>query len=306
MADLLSRRRRSRNHARTTIAAAITTLFASPALAEDQTTIINRDGLTLRWHFQAGLNAVSEENLFWDLSATTAPGSTFDPDTNWLEGYIKPGLSFDYRLESGAVIYGKLSVVSSYTMGTDAFDTGDTGATTLEEAYLAIRGDLNGGLSYDFSLGPRELTLGTGMLIANGASSGFDRGALKLGPRKAWERAAIGRLAFGTVTGTVFYLDPNELPANDSGNKLAGIDLRQDGPNGGYLGATFVDVLNSGSPYPQAGSGGAAPTIIPGGREGTKTINLYAKTNPFAGTMENWVFAGDFAYQWNDRIDLES
>ena len=58
------------------------------------------------------------------------------------------------------MFYGKLSAVSSYTWGTDAFDTGDTGATTLEEAYLAIRGDLGTDLSYDLSLGRRELTLG--------------------------------------------------------------------------------------------------------------------------------------------------
>lgn len=107
------------------------------------------DGLKVRAHLQFGLNAVSESNLFWDLAATTAPGSGFDPDTNWMEGYIKPGLSFEYQLDSGAEVYGKLSAVSSYTWGTDAFDTGDTGATTLEEAYLALRGDLGSGLSYD-------------------------------------------------------------------------------------------------------------------------------------------------------------
>ncbi|MBN2906304.1 MAG: alginate export family protein [Rhodobacteraceae bacterium] len=269
--------------------------------------LVDRDDLTVRGHLQFGLNAVSERNLFWDLAATTAPGSGFDPDTNWLEGYIKPGLSFEYRLDTGAVFYGKLSAVSSYTWGTDAFDTGDTGATTLEEAYLAIRGDLGGGLSYDLSLGPRELTLGTGMLIANGATSGFERGALKFGPRKAWEMAAIGRLSVGNVTGTAFYLDPNELPSTDGHNELAGFDLRYDAPQGGYLGATFVSVLKSDSPYPQAAPGGVgAPTVTPGAREDTKTIGLYAKSNPFDGPLENWSFTGDFAYQWNDRGDLEA
>lgn len=277
-----------------------------PALAQDQTTIIDRDGLKLRWHFQAGVNLVSEQNLFWDLAATTAPASGFDPDTNWLETYIKPGLSFDYQLEAGGVFYGKLSAVASYTLGTDAFDTGDIGASTLEEAYLGIRGDLGDGASYDFSLGARELTLGTGMLIANGATSGFDRGALKLGPRKAWEMAAIGRLTFGNVTGTAFYLDPNELPANDGGNELAGFDLRYDDPQGGYLGATYVDVLTSASPYPKAGPVGVPPSVIPGAREGTRTLNVYGKTNPFAGALKNWTFTGDLALQNNDRIDLEA
>lgn len=265
------------------------------------------NGLTLRGHLQFGLNAVSESNLFWDLASVTAPGSGFDPDTEWLEGYIKPGLSFSYQLDASAQLYGKLSAVSSYTWGTDAFDTGDTGATTLEEAFLGMRGDLATGLSYDMSLGARELTLGTGMLIANGATSGFERGALKFGPRKAWERTAIGRLSHGGVTGTAFYLDPNELPSTDGNNELAGIDLRHDDPAGGYLGGSFVHVLNSGSPYPKAAPGGVGPpTVIPGARQGTSTLNIYAKTRPFTTTLENWTFTSDVAYQWNDKIDLRA
>jgi hypothetical protein len=219
--------------------------LASASYAQERDPMLSYDanGLKVRGHLQFGLNAVVEDNLFWDLAATTAPTSGFDPNAEWLEGYFKPGLSFEKQLDTVAVLYGKLSAVSSYTWGTDAFDTGDTGATTLEEAYLAIRGDLGGGFSYDLSLGPRELTLGTGMLIANGATSGFERGALKLGPRKAWEQAAIGRLSFGDVTGTAFYIDPNELPSTDGNNELAGLDIRFDDPASGYLGATFVHVL---------------------------------------------------------------
>ncbi|WP_416914119.1 alginate export family protein [Seohaeicola sp.] len=282
---------------------------ASFAQAQERDPMLlhDADRLTLRGHLQFGLNAVSETNLFWDLAATTAPASGFDPDTQWLEGYVKPGISFAYQLDTGAVLYGKLSAVASRTWGTDAFDTGNTGAATLEEAYLALRGTMGTGLSYDLSLGPRELNLGTGMLIANGATSGFERGALKFGPRKAWEMAVIGRLSSGTVTATAFYLDPNELPATDGNNELAGFDLRHDDPRGGYLGATYVHVLNSDSPYPQAAAGGSGPpTVTPGARDGTNTVNLYARTNPFAGRLENWTFTGDVAYQWNDRIDLKA
>ncbi|MFS4580904.1 alginate export family protein [Phaeobacter sp. C3_T13_0] len=272
-----------------------------------QTFLYDANGLEVRSHLQFGFNAVSEGNLFWDLAATTVPGSGFAHDTEWLESYIKPGVSFEYRLDRGDVVYGKLSAVSSYTWGIDAFDTGDTGSSTLEEAYLAIRGDLGRGVSYDLSLGPRELTLGTGMLIANGATSGFERGALKLGPRKAWEMAVIGRLSLGNVTGTAFYLDPNELPSTDGSNELVGFDLRYDDPAGGYLGATYVDVRRSESPYPLAAPGGVgAPAVLSGAREGTRTISAYARSNPFEGALKNWVFTGDFAYQWNDRIEMEA
>lgn len=277
------------------------------AQERDPMLLHDANGLQVRAHFQAGLNAVAEQKLFWDLAATTAPSSDFNSNKEWLEGYIKPGISFEYEVGPGATLYGKISGVGSYTWDIDAFETGNIGDITLEEANLGIRGDFGENLSYDLSIGRSELILGTGMIIANGATSGFERGALKLGPRKAWEKSAIGRLSFGDVTGTAFYLDPNELPSTDGKNELAGFDLRYDDLLGGYLGATYVDVLHSESPYPQAPPGGVGvPSVTPGAREGTETVNVYGKTNPFPGALENWTFTGDFAYQWNDRIDLEA
>ena len=88
-------------------------------------------------------------------------------------------------------LYGKFSLVWSSTLGTDAFDEGDTGRTTIEEANIGYKFSLNETSSLDLSVGAQELKLGTGMLIANGGVSGFERGALKFGPRKAWEMTAV-------------------------------------------------------------------------------------------------------------------
>ena len=280
---------------------------ASHAQDRDPMLLYDANGITVRGHLQFGLNAVSEQNLFWSFSDTVAPGSGFDPDADWLEVYVKPGLSFEKTLDSGSVLYGKASAVASYTLSTDAYDFENTGRATLEEAYLGFRTTVSNGLSFDVSLGPRELKLGTGMLIANGGSSGFERGALKFGPRKAWEMATIGRVSGGGLTGTAFYTDPNERPASDGKNELAGLDVRYDAPESGFLGATYVKVLKSESPYIRAAAGGAGtPTVLPGARDGTNALSLYAKTSPLSGALENWVFAGDFAYEWNEAIDLEA
>lgn len=288
------------------VAVALCQSAMAQAQEKDQTTFYERNGLTLRWHFQGGLYVAAEGNVFWDLAAATGAGAGFDPDKSWQEAYIKSGISFDYDLGNGSELYGKLSAVSSYTFGTDQFEQGDTGDTTLEEAYVALRGGSER-LRYDLSIGAREFRLGTGMLIANGATSGFERGALKFGPRKAWERSVTAKLSSNGITGTAFYLDPNELPSTDGENELAGFDLRYDGANGKYVGTTFVTVLNSGSPYPQAAPGGVgAPTVIPGAREGTKTLAVYAGTGALTGALENWAFTADLALQRNDDIDLEA
>ncbi len=280
--------------------------WASGASAQgaDPFLLYDNGSTTLRATLEFGANLVSEGNLFWKLADFTAPGTGFESDATWLEIYVKPGLSFETALDDGGALYGRVSAVASYTVGTDAFNASDTGRPTLEESYAGIRMPLDDGLSLDFSLGARALRLGTGMLISDGASDGFERGALKFGPRRAWEMAAIAELTSGGYTGKLFYIDPREQRNSDNGNALAGIDARYDDPAGGYLGLTYLSVLQSRAPYPRMV--GKVPDIIVGARNGTKTVNLYAGTNPFDGALSGLSLTTDLAYQWNNRIDLEA
>ena len=266
-----------------------------------------QDGFTIKGHFQAGLNAVSERNLYWNLSDTFAPQARFDTDADWLEMYVKPGVSFTFVAGEDVTLYGKASSVASFTWGTDPFDARTTGRATWEEGYLGLRTRLADDLDLDVSVGPRELRLGTGMLISNGGSSGFERGALKFGPRKAWEFAGIARLNAGPVKATGFYIQPNEQRSSNSGNSLVGGDLRYDAAGGGFLGATYVNVVTSDAPYPQAAFGGVGPpTVTPGDREGLNAVSLYVASPPFGGLLSDLFLTGDFAIEWNPRIDMRA
>ncbi len=299
-------RRRARWAVEATFVAGV--LFApDAALGDDPMLLHDRDGLTVRAHFQVGLNAVIERDLFWNYAATVAPSANFDPNTRWIEGYVMPGISFTRRLGGDLTAYGKLSIVASGTLGTDAFAVRDTGRITLEDGYLGLRSEDAGAGSFDLSLGPRDFKAGTGMLIANGGSSGFERGALKLGPRKAWEVAALGRFGLDGFSGTAFYLEPNELRRSRSDTRIAGADVRHDGADDTYAGVTFGQVLDSSAPYPQAAPGGiGVPKIIPGGRDGLKFVNFYGRAKPFRDSLENFFVAGDLAYEWNGDVDLQA
>lgn len=278
--------------------------FAEPA---DPFLLHDGDGLVVRGHLQLGVNAVTEQNLFWNFSGTFAPDTGFDPDTEWIEGYLKPGLSFERSLDDGLTIYGKASLVASGTLGTDAFDTGDTGGVTLEEGYLGLRFNGVDGPGFDLSAGPREFTAGTGMLIANGGSSGFDRGALKLGPHKAWAVAALGRLSWDKVTTTAFYLDANEAPDSDTGTRIVGVDLRYQPSDDSFAGVTAATVVASSAPYPKAAPGGVGvPSILPGARDGLRLIDLYGRTRPFDGALKNLFMTAELALERNDDIDLQA
>lgn len=292
--------------ARTGLLLCVTLLHAGWAHAEDRMILLDRNGFVLRAHLQAGLNAVSEHNLFWNYAESFAPSAGFDPKATWLEGYIKPGLSFTQGL-GGLTLYGKVSAVASGTLGFDAYDTGNTGAVTLEEGYLGLRSEKPTSPSFDVSLGPREFKAGTGMLLANGGSSGFERGALKLGPRKAWEAAAIGRFGFDDFTVTAFYLDANERSNSDTNTQIVGTDLRYQTDDDTFAGATLGHVLESTAPYPKAAPGGIGiPSVLEDARAGLNFINLYGKAKPFGESFDGFFVAGDFAYEQNNRIDMQA
>jgi hypothetical protein len=105
---------------------------------DPDTVLWRSDDTTVNWHAEGGLNLVAEYNLFWDLSRVYDPQTNFGPDTHWLEGYFKPGLSFVH--DAGDLdVYGLASVVGSFTRGTDAFDATNKGATTIESGYIGLR-----------------------------------------------------------------------------------------------------------------------------------------------------------------------
>ena len=101
------------------------------------------------------VDAVVEDNLFWDLAATTAPSSGFDPDTSGWKAISRPVSA----LSSSSIAEQCFTASSLRSPPTPGEQTLSTPA--IARRNLAIRGDLGGGLSYDLSLGPRELTLGT-------------------------------------------------------------------------------------------------------------------------------------------------
>lgn len=288
------------------ITAAHALTAATPvAQAAEPLTFKNENGLEVRLLLQAGINAIVEGGLFWTLSDTFAQSANYETDKPWIEYYIKPGVSVSYNLPWDMTAYGKASLVASYTQGTDAYDFGDTGSITVEEGYLGIQKRFDNLSKLDFSLGPRELRLGTGMLIANGGSSGFERGALKFGPRKAWEMAAIGRGTHGEFTATAFYLNPNEMPSTDNKNELAGFDWRYDGTMGGFAGLTYINVLSSRSSYPKAAPGGIGPpSIQPGARNGLNAISFYGRTGQHKNRFGTSFLALDGAVEWNHRINM--
>lgn len=285
----------------------IAACVATAPVAHGQDSTSESSDTEINYTFDGGINAVAEENLYWNLADRFAPSANFESDTQWLEVYAKPGVEITHNADQALQFYGGFSVVASATLGTDAFDQKNTSRLTTEEAYVGFRtGTVETG-QFDLSVGAQELKLGTGMLISNGASNGFERGAVKLGPRKAWERTIIGRFRYQGLTATGFFIDPNELASNNTKTHSVGGDVRYDWDKTDFAGVSYVNVLQSGAPYPQAAVGGVGPpNFLDGGREGLNALSFYSMLHPFDGSLPGFYVALDGAYQWNDRVNLDA
>lgn len=257
---------------------------------------------------EAGVQIAGERNLFWKLSSTPVRDPDFDFHPYWYEFYVKPGLGFKRNLADGKQLYARVSAVASGTVRHDPFGAGDTGRISIEEFVAGIRMPLGGaGTRLDLSAGAQNFTLGTGMLIANGGANGFDRGALKLGPRKAFQNSVVAKVSHDAFSAQAFYLDPNENPDNDSGTRLVGVDASYTLADDRKAGIAYGKVPRSRAAYPQAAPGGiGAPLAIADGRKDLQFVYGYARVPLLPAMLPKGWFGFDAAREWNTREPMRA
>jgi len=262
----------------------------------------------VKFGLEAGVQIIGERNAFWNLSRTFAPGARYKPTVVWQEGYIRPGVTFERRLTDELSVYGGLSAVGARTFRTDVFASTDQGRLLLEGAYVGLRHVPKASLlRLDLSAGAQPYRVGSGMIIADGSTDGFERGALIFGPRRAWANTVVGRASYGALSIDAFYLDANELKSADTGTRLAGLKADYAIRANEFAGVAIGRVLTSTAPYPQAAPNGIGPpAIVANGRAGLQFANAYFRWNPFGDKLPGFWAAGDFALESNDRVDMRA
>jgi hypothetical protein len=289
-----------------------TSAATEPILAEmmPAATAAPADPLSIttdRMKLKVGLGGVLQGSgalgSWWNLSEQYAPDAGYNPDRFWSEQWIKPSVVSEFRLGESSAIYSGLSYVGSANLGRDVFEQGNRGLYAVEDAYLGTRlgSSSPDEASLDVSYGRQPYKIGSGMLISVGAVNGFERGATTSFARRAWEEAGLVRLRRGMLSLDGFYLNPNELRSSDTFTRLAGAKLEATPASDQYLGVAMMHVFDSQYPYVQA------PIVfLPDGREGLNTVHPYLRWKPLPERWEGFYLAGDYAYQWNDRIAMSS
>jgi hypothetical protein len=237
---------------------------------------------------------------WWNLSEQYAPDSAYNPDLIWTEVWLKPGITASLQVDPSLSIYSGLSYVGSGNIGTDVFDQGNRGIFAIEDGYMGMKFTPTSETSLDVSYGRQAYKVGSGMLLAVGAMNGFERGATTSFARRAWEEAGLVKLVHNKLSWDGFYLKPNELRSGDTKTRLAGTKVEYAVAQDQNIGVSYFNVFESEYPY------AAAPlTLIPNGRENLNTLQAYTRISPLSH-IPGLYFAGDYAIQWNNRINMAS
>jgi hypothetical protein len=273
---------------------------ANPASSDPLS--ITTDQLRVKFGVSGVAQSSGVLGSWWNLSEQYAPDSNYNPDRAWGELWIKPGVTADFSANESVALYSGLSYVGSGNVGLDVFEQGNRGIYAVEDAYLGTRlGSSPDEGQLDVSYGRQQYKIGSGMLISVGAMNGFERGATTSFARRAWEETGLVKLKRGAVSLEGFYLNPNELRSADSFTRLAGTKLETELGQEQYLGVAYMNVFESQYPYVKA-----PIQLLTDGREGLNTMHSYARWKPLPQQWSGFYVAGDYAYQWNEKIDMSS
>jgi hypothetical protein len=275
-----------------------------PINAEEQKSpllFVNTDAVTIQGRAEAQFGAMAFSGSWFNLLARPLP--SYDPNRRWAEGWFAPGVDITLYPSDTVEIYSGLSLGLSGTWGSDLYAQTNQGKALLENAFFGAR-TVNPKTSWnvDISTGQQNYTVGTGMLIWQGAGNGFERGADFLGPRTAWSNASIARFTYNGWTFEGFYLDPNEVKALNTFTTLAGAVGEYRWNDKSFVGLSYIRVLQSQQPYPI----GTFPFLILNGRDGLEALQGFAKIDGTpVGLPDAWL-RGEFALERNPRIDMKA
>ena len=270
---------------------AVSTLMGTSAKAEIE--YYKNDLVDVRLGFSAGAIYFQNRNTNFGKGDLNSPSNT---STTWNEGFVEPSVKVDFNLEDKGTIYTGLSVVGSYTRG-DGDPTGLTQGEPedidIDDAYIGwkspkLNSDTLGDYTLDVSTGRQFYTIGDGFLVGDPHFDQGEEGALYLSPRNSFKNTFIVKFDNTTYHADVFML---KLDKDQTFSRVYGTNLEYRATDKFVWGLTYLNIVDSDNGF---------NTSNLDSRDGLQTSSVRLQGNPFSAAP-NWFFAGEAAYQWNDR-----
>lgn len=219
------------------------------------------------WTFNldAGLGAFGFAN---SLYADVRPDPSGDLSDNWLESFIRPGITGTIPAGKGTLV-AKFSVVGERTYAAPPPVVGSEASSfKVENLSLTWRSGREmsiGENALEVTLGRAQYTIGHGLLLWDGGGEGGTRGGFWSNARKAWAFAGVARFHAKKNTVEGFYLDRDEVPESESGTRVWGANYERTIGSATTLGASYLHFMADSS-FPE--------------RDGLNVFNLRAYTAP--------------------------
>jgi hypothetical protein len=291
----------SRNR-RFLVAAAVLSIAGRVRAAEPQDPLhFSRGNWDVKLGAFGGLSAAGESRAFWNVVAGVDPSFDYDPNRAWAEYWLFPGVTATFRAGTAGTFYGGLSAGVTGNLGSDIYQSPSSGRASIENLYAGWRyRDVASALEVDLSGGAQDYSVGTGFLVDQGAQNGGVRGATYAAPRTAWDMTGIVRLRWKSLSADGFFLQYNEISGQPS-TRLVGGKVEVELGRGQSAGLAYLDAIESTMSYVRA-----PETVLPNGREGTRTGNAWATLRPLRKALPDLSLSGEFAWQRNSRIDMKA
>jgi hypothetical protein len=259
---------------------------AEPQKEEDRPTGLPKK---VKWtfNFDAAWGSFGFANSLYTNNRPDPSGNLGD---HWFEGFIKPALSGSIALGKSE-LYGKVSGVGERTYGPPPSIVGESASSfKQEDLYAGWRSGTSLGSSenlLDFTAGRTQYKIGHGFLVWDGGGEGGSRGGFWSNARKAWQFAAVGRLQPKHHRMEGFYLDRDEVPENDTGSRLAGMNYEYSPTETSTFGVSYIKAF-------------AHKKMLPD-RDGMNVFNARAFTAPIP-KLPDLSFEFEYAYEKNGDL----
>ena len=238
------------------------------------------------WTFNldAGLGAFGFAN---SLYADVRPDPSGDLSDNWLESFIRPGITGTIPAGKGAFV-AKFSVVGERTYAAPPLVGSEASSFKVEDLSLAWRSGKElsiGENALEVTLGRARYTIGHGLLLWDGGGEGGSRGGFWSNARKAWAFAGVARFHAKKNTVEGFYLDRDEVPESETGTRVWGGNYERTIGGATTLGASYLHFMADSFPA----------------RDGMNVFNLRAYTAPLRKVPD---LSFEIEYALEDNGDL--
>ena len=238
------------------------------------------------WTFNldAGLGAFGFAN---SLYADVRPDPSGDLSDNWLESFIRPGITGTMPAGKGTLV-AKFSVVGERTYAAPPLVGSEASSFKVEDLSLAWRSGKElsiGENALEVTLGRARYTIGHGLLLWDGGGEGGSRGGFWSNARKAWAFAGVARFHAKKNTVEGFYLDRDEVPESETGTRVWGGNYERTIGAATTLGASYLHFMADSFPA----------------RDGMNVFNLRAYTAPLRKVPD---LSFEIEYALEDNGDL--